>query len=97
MRHWTDTLGIPMFAVRYEELVADQERVSRELVDFVGLEWDPACLRPHDLKRDVLTASAEQVKRPVYQSSVGRWRNYQRHLGPLLAALGEDADGADGA
>jgi hypothetical protein len=52
------------------------------------LDWDPACLKFHESKRYVKTASRDQVQKPIYQSSVGRWRNYETHLGPLKEALG---------
>jgi tetratricopeptide (TPR) repeat protein len=94
MRHWRDVLapvpgpGVPMLDVVYEELVADQENISRRMVDFIGLEWNDTCLRFHENKRVVLTMSNDQVRRPMYSSSVGRWRKYKKHLGPLKEALG---------
>ena len=87
MRHWHDVLDIPIKDIVYEDLVADLEGKSRELVDFVGLEWDPQCLRFHESKRLVNTASYDQVRQPIYNRSVGRWRHYDRHLGPLKEAL----------
>ena len=88
MAHWAKVLSIPILPVRYEELVADQEAVSRDIIDFVGLEWDEACLRFYETRRSVKTASYEQVRRPIYTSSLERWRRYQTHLGPLLDILG---------
>jgi tetratricopeptide (TPR) repeat protein len=88
MDHWEKVLGPPAMTVRYEALVADPEAVSREIVAALGLPWDDACLRPHESRRAVDTASYAQVRRPIYRSSVARWRHYQKHLGPLLAALG---------
>ena len=73
----------------YEDLVADLEGKSRELIDFIGLEWDPQCLRFHESGRVVNTASYDQVRQPIYNRSVGRWRHYERHLGPLKDALAE--------
>jgi tetratricopeptide (TPR) repeat protein len=90
MTHWRAQLPLALFEVDYEDLVADQERVSRELIGFCGLEWEPACLAFHQTKRPVRTASLNQVRRPIYGSSVGRWRNFDRHLTPLKAALAED-------
>jgi tetratricopeptide (TPR) repeat protein len=87
MQHWRETLDVPVMDLQYEDLVADLETWSRKLVDFVGLEWDPACLRFYDTKRVVNTASYDQVRQPIYTRSVGRWRNYERHLGPLKQAL----------
>ena len=68
-------------------MVADLEGESRRLIDFIGLPWDPACLAFHTTERQVMTASLWQVRQPLYASSVGRWRHYRRHLGPLIARL----------
>lgn len=86
--HWLKVLPLRMLEVQYEELVADQEGQSRRLIEFLGLPWDPACLQFHKTKRTVTTASVWQVRQPMYSRSVGRWRNYERHLGPLLEVLG---------
>jgi tetratricopeptide (TPR) repeat protein len=90
MAHWRARLPLAFFEVDYEDLVADQERVSRELIAFCGLEWEAACLEFHQTKRPVRTASLNQVRRPIYGSSVGRWRHFDRHLTPLKAALAEN-------
>jgi hypothetical protein len=86
MAHWRAVLP-PGFIlnVPYEELVADQETWSRKMLDFIGLEWDPRTLEFHTTKRQVTTASAWQVRQKVYKSSVARWRNYERFIGPLKA------------
>ncbi len=89
MRHWRAVLDIPIFDLHYERLVASPEEISRALVDFVGLEWDAACLRFYDSKRVVNTASYDQVRQPIYSRSIGRWRHYERQLGPLIEALAE--------
>ena len=67
--------------------MSDPEGQSRQLIAFLGLEWEPACLDFHRTQRTVLTASSWQVRQPLYTRSVGRWRHYEQHLGPLLAAL----------
>ena len=87
LAHWRAVVKLPILEVRYEELVGDLEAQSRRLIDFLGLEWDPACLDFHTTERAVLTASAWKVRQPLYHSSVGRWRHYQAHLGPLLEGL----------
>ena len=89
--HWRRVLPVPMLDVRYEELVDDQAAVSRRIVDFVDLEWDPACLEFHANRRAVQTSSALQVRRPIYRDSIERWRVYQAELQPLIEALGDDA------
>jgi hypothetical protein len=89
MTHWQATLDIPILNVRYEDLVREQERVSREIIEFCGLDWDDACLAFHGTGREVRTVSYDQVRRPIYGSAVGRHRNYEKHLGPLREALGD--------
>ena len=88
MDHWSDVLGIPMLEVDYETLVEDQESVTRSLLDYCGLEWDERCLHFHDNKRVVSTASYNQVRKPIYSQSVGRWRHYRPYLSPLIESLG---------
>ncbi|MFQ5643502.1 MAG: tetratricopeptide repeat protein [Thiogranum sp.] len=87
MEHWEGVLQIPVLNVSYEELVADQEAVSRRMVEFCDLEWNEDCLRFHETRRFVATASYDQVRRPLYRKSVARWKHYESHLGPLMDAL----------
>ena len=87
MEHWRKVLTIPLLEINYEDLIADQEQVSRSLLEFCGLKWDESCLRFHKTERFVRTASYDQVNRPLYKQSVARWKNYESHLQPLLAAL----------
>jgi hypothetical protein len=84
MAHWHAVLP-PGFIlnVPYEDLVADQESWSRKMLDFVGLSWDARVLEFHANPRHVGTASAWQVRQKVYQSSVARWRHYEKFIGPL--------------
>jgi tetratricopeptide (TPR) repeat protein len=89
MDHWAHVLPIPIFPLDYETMVADLEGVSRQLVAWCGLDWDPACLDFHKTRRPVRTTSVEQVRRPIYTSSVGRWRNYERPLASLFEKVGE--------
>lgn len=90
MAHWKTVLSIPVLEVQYEHLVADQETVSRRIIDFCGLDWDPQCLRYYERGRVVQTASYDQVTRPIYNSSIGRSKPFEKHLGPLIAALTGD-------
>jgi hypothetical protein len=85
--HWHRVLPLRWLDVRYESLVADLEGESRRLIEFLGLAWEPACLDFHRTIRTVQTASSWQVRQPLYHRSVGRWRHYERHLGPLLQEL----------
>jgi tetratricopeptide (TPR) repeat protein len=87
MSHWRRVLPVPILEIQYESLVANLESESRRLIAFLGLDWDPACLAFHETKRAVLTASHWQVRQPLYTSSVGRWRHYEKHLEPLLSEL----------
>lgn len=94
MRHWAETVQIPVLDLRYEELVAEPERHIREIIAFCDLPWDERCLRFHETKREVNTFSYDQVRRPIYKTSAGRWRNYAPFLGPLYEALGVPNPGA---
>ncbi|MFY0635845.1 MAG: sulfotransferase [Vannielia sp.] len=73
--------------VRYENLIADPEAGARALVDYAGLEWEDACLRFYENTRTVKTLSAFQVRQPIYSSSVGAWRKFEKELTPLIDIL----------
>lgn len=89
MDHWRAVLPEGrMLEVDYEDLVAEPEAELRKVLAHCGLPWHAACLDFHQSKRPVQTASASQVRQPLYKSSVERWRAYEKHLGPLLKALG---------
>lgn len=95
MDHWHNVLPTPMLRVRYEDMVQDQEAKSRELVEFLGLDWDDACLEFQKSKTRVRTESVWQIRQPIYTSSIERWRRYEKHLTPLIQALkGEDLEPA---
>ncbi len=86
--YWGEVLPKDFFLdVDYEAMVEDLEGQARRMLDFIGLPWDPACLNFHETKRTVRTASVNQVRKPVYKSSSGRWRKHAKQLGPLLQAL----------
>jgi tetratricopeptide (TPR) repeat protein len=88
MRHWRSLLPAGSFLeVQYENIVADMEGQARRLIDYVGLDWNDACLDFHKNERNIRTASVTQVRQPIYSTSVERWRNYQHYLGPLLEQL----------
>jgi tetratricopeptide (TPR) repeat protein len=88
MAHWHDVLPPGrIIDVHYEELVGDLEGVARRLIAHCGLGWDDRCLDFHRTERPVRTASATQVRQPIYQTSVGRWRKFEKFLGPLFAEL----------
>jgi tetratricopeptide (TPR) repeat protein len=88
MDHWRNVLPSEILLdVQYEKLIADREAETRRLVAFTGLEWSDACLRPDENTRTIDTASAWQVRQPVYKSSIQRWRHYEPWLGELRQLL----------
>lgn len=89
MAHWRDTLGIPLLEIPYERMVAEPESMTRRLVEFCGLDWDDRCVRFYEQRRKVQTASYDQVTRPIYSSSLARYKRFEKHLGPLKEALAE--------
>jgi hypothetical protein len=85
MEHWRRVLPAEVFfEIDYEELVADKEGVTRQIIDFCGLPWDDACLRHNEKKSMVTTPSRWQARQPVYATSVEKWRHYEPWLGGLL-------------
>ena len=92
MAHWYKVLPGRIFDNQYETLVANQEDQSRKLIDHCKLPWDDACLNYTENERSVTTISRWQVRQPIYQTSIKRWKPYEKHLGPLITALGDLAD-----
>jgi tetratricopeptide (TPR) repeat protein len=87
MQHWKDVLPKgTILEVSYESIVQDFESNAHRMLDFIGVEWEDACMEFHRTKRSVNTASSDQVRQPLYDSSVGASRHYSRHLQPLEAA-----------
>jgi Flp pilus assembly protein TadD len=93
MEHWQGACAIPIHTVDYEALVADPEPQIRALLGFVGLSFDPACLRPETVQRSVVTASVWQVRQPIASGSVGKWRRFEQQLRPFTEALRTGAAG----
>jgi tetratricopeptide (TPR) repeat protein len=87
MEHWQGVLPLEILEVRYEDLVEDLPAQTRRLLDFCGLPWDERCLRYYENQRPVQTSSVWQVRQPIYTTSIGRWRHYEKYLQPLLDAL----------
>ena len=84
MNHWRSVLPAgALLEVPYEDLVAQQEQWTRKILNFIGLDWQPECLNFHRTDRPVVTASAWQVRQRMYHRSIGRWRHYEKYLGPL--------------
>jgi tetratricopeptide (TPR) repeat protein len=89
MEHWDAVVPLQVYTIRYEELVTRPEALIREMVAFCGVDWDARCLAFHENPRAVGTASKLQVRQPFYTSSIGRWKRYEKHLGPLQKALAD--------
>jgi tetratricopeptide (TPR) repeat protein len=88
MNHWRRALpATTLLEIPYESLVEDQEGWIRRMVEFLGLEWDPKCLDFHRTNRVVITASKWQVRQKIHTASAGRWRNYEKFVGPLLPLI----------
>lgn len=87
MAHWRKLYPDQFLEINYEDTVEDFENQARKLIDYVGLEWDEACLSPHKSKRAVMTASKGQVRKPIYKTSVEAWRRYEDELAPLVEKL----------
>lgn len=89
--HWQREVPEQIHNIRYEELVEDQEKETARLLDYCGLKWDDSCMSFHKTERPVCTASAVQVRNPIYNSSIHRWKQYKHHLKGLLIAIESDS------
>lgn len=88
--HWRKVLPAEIYhEVSYESLVAEQEQQSRRMLEFCNLEWNDACLKFYESKQTVQTSSLAQVRQPIYKNSIERWKRYEKHLQPLIDALGD--------
>ena len=87
MAHWLSVFSSEILNVRYEELVMNQEKISRQMVVYLGLEWDERCLEFHKSERAVHNFSSMQVRQQIYTHSIDRWKDYENQLAPLLEIL----------
>jgi tetratricopeptide (TPR) repeat protein len=87
MHHWETVLPGTIHTVQYESLVAHPEKETKSVIDFLGLEWEEACLNFHKTKRSVQTSSDWQVRQPIYKQSVARWKHYEPYIGELVKGL----------
>ncbi len=92
MQHWEEVLELPIITIRYEDMIANQEAVSRKMIAFCELEWDERCLQFHKSDRHVATASYDQVRQKIYTQSKARWKNYEKHIAPLIETLGDSIE-----
>ena len=95
MEHWRRVLPGRIFELDYEDLVNNQEAVSRRLIEHVGLPWDDRCLRFYETGREVITLSRDQVNKPIYSTAINRHRHYEAHLAPLKDILDRGLRGRD--
>lgn len=93
MRHWDEVLPGEILRVQYEDVVADLEVQVRRILDFCGLPFEVGCVDFHKTDRAVRTASSEQVRQPINKAGLEQWRNFEAHLDPLKAALGDALTG----
>jgi glycerol dehydrogenase-like iron-containing ADH family enzyme len=87
MAHWRKVMPGKFLDVSYEQLVADQENQTRRLLEYCDLPWEDACLEFHRNTQASMTASAAQIRQPIYNSSVEKWRRYETQLEPLRVLL----------
>jgi hypothetical protein len=90
MAHWDRVLPRKILRVHYEDVVNDIEPSVRRILDFCGLEFEPACVEFHRTRRTVHTPSSEQVHQPIYRQGIDQWRHFERWLTPLKQALASD-------
>ena len=90
MAHWKNVLKLPILEVQYEILTANQEEITRDILNFLDLEWEDNCLNFHENKRAVWTASYDQVRHAMYNKSSGRWKNYADYIAPLKKSLSDN-------
>lgn len=87
MQHWNEVTPGRILSVDYENVVADIESETRRILSWCDLPWEEDCLRFHESRRAVTTASSEQVRQPIFTSGVDFWKNYEMHLGGLAELL----------
>jgi hypothetical protein len=84
MQHWHEVIPDRFFETSYEKLVNNQQEESARLIEYIGLDWDENCLRFYESDRLIRTASITQVRKPIYKSSVHRWKTYQAYIANLF-------------
>ena len=87
MDFWTNTLSNRIYKLDYEQLTVNQERETRQLIDYLDLEWDEKCLSPQNNLRSVATASNLQVRKKIYQGSSQKWKNFEPFLSNIFEKL----------
>ena len=92
MNHWLKIFKDEIYTLNHENLINNQEIYTREILDYCKLDWEPACLEFYKTKREVQTASNEQVREPINKKSVSGWKKYESILEPLKKYLNENND-----
>ncbi len=87
IKYWETLIPDSILDVEYERIIADPEAETRKILDFCDLQWDENCREFYKTKRTVSTASAMQVRKPIYKSSLAMWKNYEKNLEPLITTL----------
>jgi len=87
MQHWRAAMPGQILDVKYEDVVADHEYQSRRMIDWCGLDWDPACLDYRTTKKAITTLSSSQVRSKIYTSSIGKWRHFEKQMEPVRQYL----------
>ena len=87
MDHWFSIFGNEIFTLNHEKLIENQELISKDLIEYCELQWEESCLEFYKTKRQVQTASNEQVRQPINKKSIAAWKKYEDILGPLLKSL----------
>ena len=92
MDHWDQVLPGRILRVQHEDVIEDLEKQVRRILDYCDLPFEQSCVDFHETERAVRTPSSEQVRQPIYKSSMQQWKNYQQFLTPLLTSLGDAKD-----
>ena len=87
MDHWHQLFPGEILDLQYENLITNQEKETRKLLDYCELEWEDECLKFYETKRSINTASSEQVRQPIYKGAMQAWKNYESHIEPLIKTL----------
>ena len=93
MRHWKGVVSLPILEVHYENLVENQESEIRRMLDYLELPWNGSCMTFYKSPQVTRTASNDQVRSPLYKKSVGRWKNYEKHIAGMKSMLDHAMDG----
>jgi len=89
MEHWKKISSLQILDVQYEKMVTEQKSESEKLISHIGLDWSDSVLNYHKSDRIIMTPSSHQASNPIYTSSMYRWKNYRKHIGPLIDILGQ--------